>query len=108
VLRSGQIFVVGTGTAIFCFVSNVASKPVTIVATRFIDTDGSEVATTNSCLPPALPALQPGVSCEFENSAAQAPLPVRVEVEVKGSVKRVHARCVGVANGVVSDSVELR
>jgi hypothetical protein len=108
VLRSGQIFVVGTGTAVFCFVSNVASKPVTVLATRFIDEDGATVATTNRCLPPALPALQPGASCEFESSGASSPLPIRVEVEVKGSAKRVRARCVAVANGVVSDSVELR
>lgn len=104
-LQSGTIFNAGTGPAVFCFASNLGPKPVTVLGVRGIGEDGMPVAVSSVGPTACLPApVQPGATCEFETAATI----VRMEIEIKGSAKKVRARCTVVSDGVPRDSVELR
>jgi hypothetical protein len=104
VLQTGMIVNFGTAPAIFCFVSNLGTKPVTVVAHRSVALDGTATAIPNGgpgCLFEPLP---PGATCEFETAAT----PVRMELEIKGSAKKLRGLCTVVSDGVQRESVELR
>lgn len=104
VLQTGMISNFGTGPAIFCFVSNLGTKPVTVVEQRSVGVDGTVTVIPQGGLGCLLAPLQPGKTCEFETAETL----VRMELEIKGSAKKLRGLCTVVSDGVPRESVELR
>jgi hypothetical protein len=104
VLQTGILYNAGTGAAIFCFVSNLGTKPVTAVEQRSVTLDGTATVIPNGPFGCSLAPLQPGKTCEFETAETA----VRMELEIKGSAKKLRGLCSIVSEGVPHESVELR